>query len=59
MPVFSTNRTALTNRRLSRPLRAGSPGGWAPLVGTELSCCALIGGPPYDVTNVETVEVLP
>ena len=26
MPVFSTNRTALTNRRLSRPLRAGSPG---------------------------------
>ena len=35
------------------------PGGWGPLVGAKLSFCALIGGPPYGVTNVETVEVLP
>lgn len=35
------------------------PGGWAPLVGTQLSFCGLIGGPPYDVTNVQTVEVTP
>jgi len=58
-PAFQAAAGALDGDGRAEALLDGSPGGWAPLVGTELSFCALIGGPPYDVTNVETVEVLP
>jgi uncharacterized Ntn-hydrolase superfamily protein len=33
--------------------------GWAPLVGSELRFSALLAGPPYAVTNVVSVRVLP
>lgn len=38
-----------------------TPGGagWGPLVGTELSFSTLLAGPPYAVTNVVHVRVMP
>ncbi|MDA1266452.1 MAG: DUF1028 domain-containing protein [Planctomycetota bacterium] len=58
-PEFSGNGGVLDASGRAEALLDAPAGDWAPFIGTKLAFCGLIGGPPYDVTNVVKVEVLP